>query len=182
MKRPTLLIAIPCLLASALLAAPPPLPPTPAPIGALISARPFELEEGFRYDWRAERPVVSEGHLLVLAVDPDLVYPRQTAEPILYVGSQTAMRLNVAYPSGRLVALVPGELPESGTRIWFGTPGLPEQVTAVAIVGELGLAEAAGLAPLPAVDVAGALERGGTRLRVPDLDALLEIAEALGTN
>lgn len=168
----------PLVLASSLLAAPPPLPPTPAPVGALIVARPFELEQGFPFSWRAERPLVTSGHLLVVNVDPDLVYPRQTPEPILYVGDQTAMRINVAYPSGRLLALVPGELAQSGTRIWFGTPGLPEQATAATIAEESRLAEAAGIGPLAAVDVAGALERGGPTLRAADLDALLDaIAE-----
>ena len=172
-------ILAPLVLATALLAAPPPLPTTPAPIGALVVAQPFELEQGFRYDWRAERPLVTSGHLLVLAVDPDLVYPRQTAEPILYVGNQTAMRLNVAYPSGQVLALVPGELAQTGTRIWFGTPGLPEQVTAASIGAAGELAEAAGLAPLAAVDVAGALERGGPAIRAADLDELLKAANGL---
>ncbi len=169
-------------LVSALFAAPPPVPPTPAAVGALISARPFVLEQGFHYDWRAERPLVTSGHLLVLAVAPDLVYPRQTAEPILYVGDQTAMRLNVAYPSGRLLALIPGDLPVSGTRIWFGQPGLPEQETAASIEAAGRAAELAGLGPLPAVDVSGALERGGATLEATDLGALLDLVESLASD
>jgi hypothetical protein len=169
----------PLVLAGSLLAAPPPLPPTPAPVGSLVLAQPFELEEGFHFTWRADRPLVTSGHLLVLAVDPDLVYPRQTAEPILYVGNQTAMRLNVAYPSGTLLALVPGELEQNGTRIWFGTPGLPEQVTPAGIAQAAELAAAEGISPLAAVDVAGALERGGPAVRAADLDALLDAAEDL---
>jgi len=169
----------PLLLATQLVAAPPPLPPTPAPAGPLLIAQPFELEEGFHFSWRAERPLVTSGHLLVLAVEPDLVYPRQTAEPILYVGDQTAMRINVAYPSGKLLALIPGELPQTGTRIWFGTPGLPEQVTAAGISEARQLAEAEGIGPLAAVDVAGALERGGPTVRAADLDSLLGAAESL---
>ena len=162
------------LVASTLIAAPPPLPPTPAPIDALISATPFELDQGFRFDWSAERPLVTSGHVLVISADPDLVYPRQTAEPILYVGGTTAMRVNVAYPSGRVIAIVPGDLQPTSTRIWFGEPGLPEQVTAADIDRSARLAEAAGIAPLVAVDVMGALERGGPILRAPDLGALLD--------
>lgn len=173
------LVIAPLLLATSLFAAPPPLPPTPAPVGSLLLAQPFELEQGFHFSWRAERPLVTSGHLLVLSVEPDLVYPRQTAEPILYVGDQTAMRLNVAYPSGKVLALIPGELPQTGTRIWFGTPGLPEQVTATEISEARQLAEAEGIGPLAAVDVAGALERGGPALRAADLDALLEAADGL---
>ena len=178
-RRTQLLLATLLLAASTLFAAPPTVPQTPAPVGALLVAQPFELEAGFRYDWRAERPLVTSGHLIVLSVEPDLVYPRQTAEPILYVGDQTAMRLNVAYPSGRVLALVPGDLPTSGTRIWFGTPGLPEQVDARQVDAERRLAEAAGIAPLAAVDVAGALALGGAPSRAADLAELLESASDL---
>lgn len=170
-----LLAALPALL----LAAPPPLPPTPAPIGSLLLARPFTLDEGFEYSWRAERPLVTSGHLLVLAAEPDLLYPRQTLEPVLYVGDQTAMRLNVGYPSGRVVVLVPSALSAGETSIWFGTPALPEQVDAGTIAEQRALAEAEGIRPLPAMDVTGALELGGEPLRVADLRALLTAADEL---
>jgi len=222
-------------------AAPPPLPPTPAPIKALIYARPFVLNEGFRYYWRQEKPMVSEGYLLVIEVDPDLVYPRQTAEPVLFVGDQTAMRLNVGYNSGRVIALVPDsaarrsirfgrpQLPETPTaetirnnqatvntggnrplsvggrntapeqggnesmdddfnslpvaeilrRIWFGTPQLPEAVTAETIKKEQALANAEDVHPLSVQEVNTAHERGGDLLEVNDFNELLKEAALL---
>ncbi len=163
--------------ATVVFAAPPPVPTTPAPIKALLFARPFVLEEGFPFDWRRERPLVKEGTLLVLEVDPDLVYPRQTLEPVLFVGDQTAMRLNVGYISGRVIAVVPGT--EDLTHIWFGTPQFPENVTVEIIAGEKMLAEEKGLLPLSIGTVNTALEGGGAPLRVSNFNALLEEAARL---
>src|SRR5262245_4270050 len=97
-------------LVRALPADPPPLPVTPAGEVALLYARPFTVEVPFTHVWRAEQPVFSAGVVVVLSVDPDLVHPRQTAEPILFVGDQTAERVNFGHESGRVVAIVPSAL------------------------------------------------------------------------
>ena len=60
----------------------------------VLEARSFVLDEPFVSWWRAERPTVRSGVLLVLRTDPELVRARQSAEPVLYVGDQTAERLN----------------------------------------------------------------------------------------
>ena len=123
----------------------PPVPRTPAPIVALVYASPFTLEQGYEHTWRREAPVVTSGYLLVLRVAPALVYPRQVAEPVLYVGSQTAERVNVGYQSGYVVAIVPGPVNLARDPIWFGTPRLPEQVDAATIQAERAKAKAAGM-------------------------------------
>lgn len=152
-------------------AAPPALPATPA--GAeLLYARTFELDQSFDFQWRANGPAVTQGTLVVVSADPDLVYPRQSAEPVLYVGNQTAMRLNTGYPSGRIVALVPGTV-EAGAQVWFGTPMLPEMVTAQTIAAEQALADENGISGLSEADIAEALGLGGAPLSKPDLNALL---------
>ena len=120
----------------------------PAPVLALVHARPFVLDQGYVHDWRGERPDVDAGHLLVLRVDPALVYPRQSREPVLYVGDQTAERVNVGYPSGYVVAIVPGPVDLETARVWFGAPALPERVGAARIAEEHARAAAAGIAPL----------------------------------
>lgn len=165
----------------------PALPTTPAPVRELISARPFVLESAYRHDWRAERPLVRSGWLLVLRVDPDLVFPRNSAEPVLYVGSQTAERVNVGYPSGHVVALVPAALDEkhpdyldlNRATIWFGTPELPEAVDARQVQRQRDLAARAGIAPLAREQVEGAMRAGGRELRLPDKQALLGEAATL---
>lgn len=160
------------------LAQPPVLPPTPAPIDALVYARAFTLDEAYEHSWRAERPAVTSGYLLVLRVDPDLIYPRQTAEPVLYVGAQTAQRLNVGYTSGHVVAIVPGAVEGEGaidlarTAIWFGTPELPERVDRARVEAELRRAVAAGIAPV-GVDAARAATAPEGVLHARDLSAML---------
>ena len=163
-------------LAAAGASAAPPLPPTPAGV-TLLFARPFRLEKGFEHTWRKEHPTATQGLLLVLQVDPALVYPRQTAEPVLYVGDQTARRLNVGYPSGRVVALVPGATALTpGTPIWFGTPRLPETVTADVIAAERSLAVARGIGGVSAETIRAAEQRGGRAVAAPHLNALLNTA------
>ncbi|HIE28748.1 TPA: hypothetical protein EYP66_15830 [Candidatus Poribacteria bacterium] len=169
--------------ATAALAAPPPIPKTPAAIKGLLYAQAFELDDEFQFYWRAEKPKVSSGYLLVIEVNPDLVYPRQIAEPVLYVGDQTAMRLNVGYKSGRVIAIVPGnqnlakssvDNPEkTEMRIWFGTPRLPEQVTANIIQQERQLASDNGVGQLSVADVKKALQLGGQKLKAGNFNGLL---------
>lgn len=148
-------------------AEPPPLPadPSASPV-ELLYARPFELDVPYTHAWRAERPKVSAGHLLVLAVDPQLVAPRQTYEPVLYVGAQPAERINSGYGSGHLVVIAPAtpgvELAEQP--IFFGEPELPERIDAASATAQRERAVAQGLRG------PGALlaERGADAVRFTD--------------
>lgn len=141
----------------------------------LLEAYPFVLDEPFVHEWRAEKPLVSSGYLLVLRVDAALAAPRDTYEPVLYVGSQTAERCagNDAPQEGeRLVVLVPAALDAAGRvdldldslPIWFGGHELPERVDAARIERELAAARAAGVGPV---------QRASTlKLRTAAVDAI----------
>jgi len=170
--RTARIFAVLLLLASAAVAAPPPIPDTPAPVIDLVYARPFSLTEGFEFRWSAERPVVTRGVILVLDVDPALIYPRQVAEPVLYVGDRTAQRVSRGYPAGRVLAIVPGDVDLAGTPIFFGTPELPERIDAATARGEREQAVAAGIRPLPPGVVDAALLRGGVTFTAPDVRQL----------
>ncbi|MBT8485074.1 MAG: hypothetical protein HKO59_09665 [Phycisphaerales bacterium] len=158
-------LAVAAIAGAAAVAAPPAVPATPAPIDRVVAAQPFVLDDAFRFEWREEKPDARAGYLIVIKVNPDLVYPRQTLEPVLYVGNQVAQRVNVGYRSGHVVAIVPAPLDENGvvqldlakTPIWFGTPELPERINAHAIEVELSVARAAGITPRPAAEVRAAL-------------------------
>lgn len=131
-------------------------PPADLPRGGLelLEAVPFVLDEPFVHEWRAEKPLARAGYLLALRADADLARTRETFEPVLYVGDQTAERCHPV-TGDTLVVLVPAELgadgrialePES-VPIWFGTLELPERVDAARIAAERALAEARGLGP-----------------------------------
>jgi hypothetical protein len=131
--------------------------PGPLPTGAIeiLDARPFAVDEPFVHEWRAEKPLASAGYLLALQVDPELARPRQTYEPVLYVGEQTAERFNAPETGGVLIVLVPAPLDPSGrvaldldtAPIWFGSLELPERVDAARIAREVAAARAAGIGP-----------------------------------
>ncbi len=97
----------------------------------LVEAHPFQLSEPAVHWYRAEQPSYTSGLLLVLRTRPDLLVPHQTFEPVLYVGDETAERVNVGDESGHLVVIVPdmdlATLADSP--IFFGTPELPERIT-----------------------------------------------------
>ena len=131
--------------ASIALAGAPAIPDVPAAVDDVIYARSFALENGYEFNWSNERPLVTTGTILVLKVNPDLVVPRQTAEPVLYVGNQTAQRVNFGNESGHVIAIVPGEVDLATSPIWFGTPELPEQVDAATVKAERAQADAAGI-------------------------------------
>jgi hypothetical protein len=153
----------------------PDVPPTPAPIDEIVSITPFTLEESYTFHWRAERPEVRTGYVLVLKVNPDLVYPRQTPEPVLFVGKQTAERVNVGHESGHVVAIVPAVLDDPGSPdyldletalIWFGTPQLPEQVDAATVEREHARAAKAGIRAMPQAQIEAARDRDGESVEV----------------
>jgi len=153
---------------------------TPVAAWDLVYARPFTLDRPYRHAWRAERPLVECGWLVVLAADPALLVPRETAEPVLYVGDQTAERFNKGHLDGALVAIVPAERGADGTPlselagapVWFGTPELPEEVDAATVAREAELAARAGIQPLSAAAVARAREAGEPPLALPAREEL----------
>jgi hypothetical protein len=131
------------------LTAPPVVPANPAvelPV-QLVHVQPFELAEPAVHSWRLDGASYTTGLLVVLEADPAFLVPRQTAEPVLFVGNQTVARVNTGYPSGQLVGIVPGMTLEelADAPIFFGQPALPESVGAAHIAAELDAARASGL-------------------------------------
>lgn len=123
----------------------------------LLLAQRFTLDEAYVHWWRKEQPLVASGWLLVLEVDKDLVYPRQMKEPVLYVGRQTAERVNLGHESGRVIAFVPGDVDLARAPIFFGSAALPEEVDAAQIEAELAQALRAGATPPSQAEVEAAL-------------------------
>jgi len=164
--------------ATAVVAAPPAIPDTPASVNEVLYARPFQLDKGYHTTWGKDRPIVTSGYILALRVNPDLVYPRQVAEPVLYVGNQIAERVNIGYESGVVIAIVPGKiagkdrLDLTKAPIWFGTPELPERIDQAAIDAERKMADRAGIQPIAGARVRSALTRGGGILHLQDDRAL----------
>ncbi len=119
----------------------------------ILCAVPFRVEQEFTHWWRAERPQVRTGYILVLAVDPEVARPRQVAEPVLFVGEQTAERLNGGYPNGALIIVVPTRAGPQGwpavqlesQPMWFGDAALPEQVDHAEILEQLAKAPRAAV-------------------------------------
>ena len=152
--------------------------PAAAPVRAgairgLVVARPFVLSESYAHEWRLEEPVVNAGWLLVLAVDPTYVAPRQAAMPVLMAGEQTLECLNFGQDEGKVVVILPGpEIDLGSTPFWFGSPELPERVDAAWIAGERSRAHPADLVSFTAGEIAAARARGGAPLELADRVAL----------
>ena len=152
-------------------------PQLPRPVKDILYAQPFTLTKGYTNTWSKGHELVSSGVLVVLAVDPALVQPRDALEPILYAGSTPVQRLNQGGQSGRVIGIVPGATDLVGFPIWFGAPGLPERVTAAAARAERARAEKSGIRPFSAAKL-----RSVTRpaAAAADLAALLrDIASTL---
>jgi hypothetical protein len=158
----------------------PPVPPTPLAVAEVLSIRPFVLDRGYEHLFSADRPLVDAGFIVVLRVEPDAVYPRQVAAPILMAGERTLEPLNVGYPSGVVVAILPAPRGPKGepaidwstTAFHIAAPGLPEAVNARAAAERSAAAAKAGIAPLAEAARTRAMREGGELLRVADRDAL----------
>lgn len=166
------------LLASGALAAPPAPPALPAPVD-LVSARAFTLKEALPIPGRPDLERSGRGLLLVLAAQPALVWPRQSAQPVLYAGETLAARVNHGWPAGRLVVVVLGTSEMSGLPIWFGRTGLPEQVDPATIAAEREFADANGITAFPPRVIERALAAGGEPLSLDDASELQPYLAAL---
>jgi len=131
-------------------------PPAPPAIGVLHAQR-FELAQPARHWWRSGGPLYRSGWLLVLKVERDLVQPRQSLEPVLYVGGETAERVNIGNQSGAVVAIVPGNFFLVDAPIFFGAPALPEEISYRDVQSELARAERLGVRPAPDAEVGAVL-------------------------
>ncbi len=168
----SLIVATAMVIATKVLAVPPAVPSTPASIEDILYVRHFTLNKGYRFEWNKEKQLLTNGTILVLKVDPDLVYARQLLEPVLFVGNTTAERINIGYQSGHVIAVVPGEIDLASTLIWFGTPDLPERVDSNTILEEQALARAAGIKPFGANKIDAAMVLGGESLNLVDRNGL----------
>lgn len=137
--------------------APPALPDDAMTVGVtVLDVQPFVLTEPATHYYRAEQPRFDRGLVLLLDVtDRDLLAPRQLAEPVLYVGAETAERVNQGWRSGKLVVIVPavdGDPADllDGQPVFFGEPALPEQIQAGQARDARALAISRGLAAVPA--------------------------------
>jgi hypothetical protein len=144
--------------------------PTPGAVLDIVEILPFRLKAGYTYGWLESRPLVSDGLLVVLRVDPGYVVPRNLAEPVLYAGDRTVQRLNQGNVSGFVVGIIPGELDLTSEPIWFGRPQLPERVTPEVIKEERTLADRAGIKPFSPEKIEGVRREA---VEADDLAALL---------
>ncbi|MDA1263767.1 MAG: hypothetical protein O2816_01655 [Planctomycetota bacterium] len=149
----------------------------PTAVWDVLYARPFRVAQPFKHWWRLERPMVTTGHLVVLSVDPQLFIPRQSAEPVLQIGLQTAERVNSGHFDGALVIIVPSEADGEGWPVrdlalepmFLGSPALPEEVDALHLASELAATTATAFAR---ARIDRALALGGAPLDLVDREAL----------
>lgn len=148
----------------------------------VVAAAPFRLKNGYRHDWSAENPYVNGGWLVVLLVEPSMVHPRQTQEPVLMGGKMPLERINQGEQSGHVVGILPAKLDAEGLppsldtiEFYFATPQLPEQLDRSRAAFELERAQQRGTLPFAAESVAGARAVGGQALQ---LEGRLELIEA----
>lgn len=131
-----------------------PVPATPAAPISIVAVQPFTIAQPYRHRFRKDGAEFTGGHLLVVRAEAGFVQPRQVAEPVLCVGSQTAERLWSDPAKGLIVAIVPAwiERAADGTErpgdpmvdlVWFASPELPERVDATWIATERTRADAA---------------------------------------
>jgi hypothetical protein len=159
--------------------APAPVPATPAGVEAVLYARTFELAEPVRYAWSADVDEIRSGTILVLEADPAYLQPRALAEPVLYVGKQPAWRVSHGAASGRVVAVVPGEVALAEVPVFFGSPALPEQVDEELARAELSRARAGGVSSVGPGEARAAREAGGHTASLEGRLELLRTTQAL---
>ncbi len=150
-------------------------------VGGLLHAQRFVLNQPHAYSWMKDHPAITEGTLVVLEVDPECARPRQMAMPVLYAGSVPIEIAVDGYPSGRLVAFIPGHVDLTATPLYYGAADLPERVDASCGAAQLAAALKDGIEPFPEKVVAEAMEKGGSDLHLAGTTELYAAAGELAS-
>lgn len=137
-----------------------------ASVRGLVWARSVQLDEPLTL--RADADPVSRGVLVQLQVDPGLLEPSQALEPVLYAGTQPAMRFNWDWRGGCLVAFLPIDDDLQHTELFFGSLELPERIDAERGLRERDAARRLGITPRPTAEIGAALAAGGGPLIATD--------------
>lgn len=141
------------------------IPVTQSPL-RLLHAQPFFLDQEWSYDWRADRPSVSAGYILVVSGDPRLIEARQVHDELLFVGDMPVAQLNTGTEAGVFIGFLPSAgSPETGLEVDLTTAPmflakpeiLPESLQPEDARRVLEQAVAAGAAPQRAAHVKRAL-------------------------
>ena len=147
----------------------------PAPIRGLVAVRPFRVAEPWTHEYRADRPAVREGWIVVLDADPALVRPRQTEQMVLMGGGLPLEIVHVAVDAGRVVAILP-RVPDSvaieSVVFHLAAPALPESLSVEAAESRRATAIAAGLAPRDGAELVRARGAGGEPVEAADREAI----------
>lgn len=141
-------------------------------VRGLLYARPFTLEQPYRYLYVKEQPEITSGYILVLEVDPRLAQPRQTDMAVLFVGDRPAELASSGAESGRVVVLVPGDTDLSSAPMFYGSRELPERIDRARGMQERDLALSSGIKARPAEEIASALAAGGQPLAARTIDGV----------
>ncbi len=151
--------------------APPRETAAPVAVRNILFAQPFTVERPYINTFSRERAKVSSGVLVVLEVDPAYLDPRDAVvNPVLYAGGAAVIRLNRGNESGRVIGIIPGSIDLATEPVWFGSPELPERLTAATVQAERARAERAGIRPFGTERIA-TIRRAP--VRVPDVATLL---------
>jgi hypothetical protein len=145
----------------------------PDAVSDLLYSRPFTLTEAYAYTWLRGQPLINSGHILVLAVDPEVARPRQVDVPVLYAGDTPAHLTNTGFPSGHMIVIVPEWIDLHTVPVYFGSTELPERIDRVRGQGEMQAARARGAKPFTPDQLAVASAMGGDTLAVADPVALM---------
>jgi hypothetical protein len=149
----------------------------PAPIRTVLAVQPFRVAVPWRHGWRADRPEVREGWIVVLEADPSLVRPRQTEQAVLMAGAMTLEVVHVAVESGTVVAILPREAGSDADAIdslpfHLAMPALPESLAVEGAEARRAAAVAAGIGPRGSAELTRARGVGGPSIEVADREEL----------
>ena len=92
-------------------------------IKSVVYSENFELKTPTTYHWVKGGQEVTRGTLVVLKVDKEAFVPRESKEPVLYVGPWPAQKLNSGH-TGHIVAFVPRVSAKDLARVWVGKEAL----------------------------------------------------------
>ncbi|MEW6746562.1 MAG: hypothetical protein AB1486_27805 [Planctomycetota bacterium] len=137
----------------------------------LIYARPFEVEQPIPFVVGGKIEASKKGYIVVLKADLRVLEPMDVPDHVIFAGKAVTQKINSGYRSGYVVAMVP-EVNLFESALWVGSRLLPDTITPEVYDREQRAATERKIKPLTKRQVEEALAKGGSVLRVKDMNEL----------
>jgi hypothetical protein len=146
----------------------------------LVAAVRFHLDKPYTSPWRQDRPIVSDGFVVALRSDGDLIRPHTVPDPNVIAGGEVVEIVYQNPEAGIVAGVIRERKSLAGLDLFWGAPRYADGLTAEQMASERTRAVTSGLRPVPDQQLRRALTAAPAVKTFKDRGALYDFAIELG--